>query len=134
MQIERNTASYNHRRMGRPWIAKVDFATPKGEFVFGDWTGDAYNGGEGVLTITADPGDIIAKGQKDNRQPKNSAPDFYVVLPDGKLDPIGDKGEAYKYYLANKTKTPEYDLSGIPDAALIAEITKRGITMAGREL
>ena len=40
MQITINTGSYNQRRMGRPWIAKVDFsASPKGEFAWGDWTG-----------------------------------------------------------------------------------------------
>ena len=107
--IEKNTASYNHRRMGKPLIAKVDFATPRGEFVFGDWTGDAYNGGEGVLTLIANSGDIIAKGQKDNRQPKNSAPSFFIVTADGKLDSLGDKGDAYKHYLAHKSAAPDIE-------------------------
>jgi len=98
MKITKNTASYNQRRYSRPWIAIVDFSDPKGNFSFGDWTGDSYNGGEGVLTIDANIGGIIATGQKDFRQPKNSAPNFYVVTTDGALDSIGDKGEAYKYY------------------------------------
>jgi len=80
MEITKETGSYNQRRMGRPWIAKVDFTNSKGDFSWGDWTGDQYNGGAGVLSINAKPGDIIATGQKDNRQPKNSAPDFFVVL------------------------------------------------------
>jgi len=104
MNITIETSSYNHRRMGKPWIAKVDFSSPKGDFAWGDWTGDHYNGGVGVLSIEANPGDIIAIGQKDNRQPKNSAPDFFVVTTIGELEKIGDKGEAYKYYLANKTQ------------------------------
>ena len=99
MKITKNTPSYNHRRMGKPWIALVDFSSPKGEFKFGDWTGDQYNGGEGVLSIDATPGQIMAIGQKDNRQPKNSAPDFYLVAETGALSLIGDKGAAYRYYL-----------------------------------
>lgn len=106
MRITVETESYNERRYGKPWIAKVDFSTAKGEFAFGDWTGDHYNGGEGVLSIEAQPGDIIAKGQKDTRQPRNSAPYFYMVTSNGELTPIGDKGEAYKYYLDNKKDAP----------------------------
>ena len=125
MQITINTGSYNQRRMGRPWIAKVDFsASPKGEFAWGDWTGDHYNGGAGVLSIDAAPGDIIAKGQKDNRQPKNSAPDFYQVRSDGKLDPIGDKGEAYKHFLAAKKSTPDHEAMRAERVALIARIAE----------
>jgi len=131
MEITINTSSYNQRRMGKPWIAKVDFSTPKADFSFGDWTGDQYNGGEGVLSISALPGDIIATGQKDNRQPKNSAPDFFVITESGKLDSIGDKGSAYKYYLANKpapnAPTKDNPLAEISDADLIAELLRRGL-------
>ena len=108
MQITIETSSYNHRRMGNPWIAKVDFSTPKGFlFSWGDWTGDHYNGGEGVLSIDAAPGDIIARGQKDNRQPRNSPPNFYAVMADGKIVSLGDK--AYKHYLASKSAAPDLD-------------------------
>jgi hypothetical protein len=111
--------------MGKPWIAKVDFsASPKGEYAWGDWTGDQYNGGEGVLSIDAAPGDIIAKGQKDNRQPKNSAPDFYAVTADGKLDPIGDKGDAYKFFLARKSAAPDMAALRNERLALIARIAE----------
>jgi len=100
MDIIIATSSYNQRRMGRPWIAKVDFAVnPHGDFVLGDWAGDHYNGGEGVLKIDAVPGDIIATGQKDNRKSKISAPEFFAVTVAGDLDKLGDKGAAYKYYL-----------------------------------
>ena len=109
MNITKETSSYNERRYGRPWIAKVDFSKNGGkpDYQWGDWAGDHYNGGEGILSIDADPGDIIADGQKDNRQHKNSAPTFYVVTPDGGLECLGDKGDAYKYYLANKDATPD---------------------------
>ena len=125
IKITRNTGSYNQRRMGRPWIAKVDFsASPNGEFVWGNWTGDHYNGGEGVLSIDAAPGDIIAKGQKDNRQSQNSAPDFYQVTTDGKLDPLGDKGAAYKYFLAARKNVPDHDALRAERAQLIARIAE----------
>jgi len=66
---------------------------------------DRHPGYEGTLTIQASPGDIIATGQKDNRKPRNSAPSFFVVTPDGATEPLGDKGAAYKYYLAHKDAT-----------------------------
>lgn len=114
MDIVVETKKYNHRRYGKPWIALVDFsASTKGEFAWGQWTGDHYNGGEGVLTISANPGDIIAKGQKDHRQPCNSAPTFYVVDADADNGKgfvwIGDKGAAYKYYLERKNTSPDPD-------------------------
>lgn len=62
-----------------------------------------------MLSIDAAPGDIIAKGQKDNRQPKNSAPSFAVVQSDGSLLSIGDRGAAYKYYLEHKDAAPDLD-------------------------
>ena len=98
MEITRETASYNQRRYGQPWIARVRFAaSTKGDFTWGDWTGDKYNGGEGVLVLNAEIGHIVAIGQKDNRNQKNSAPTFYVTKKDG-LEEIGDKGAAYKYF------------------------------------
>ena len=39
MKIEINTSSYNERRYGRPWIARVTFPAAKGEFAFGEWVG-----------------------------------------------------------------------------------------------
>ena len=114
MEITKETNSYNQRRYGKPWIAKVDFATPKGDYTWGDWTGDRYNGGKGILSITAKAGDIIAIGQKDNRQPRNTAPDFYLVTSSGELESIGDKGAAYKHYLNTKNQ-------GVDKIALKAE-------------
>jgi len=122
MKITIETSSYNQRRMGKPWIAKVDFTTPKGDFTWGDWIGDHYNGGEGVLSINANPGDIIATGQKDNRQPKNSAPGFFVVMTTGDLDKIGDKGAAYKYYLAHKNQGADKSALETEKATLMARI------------
>jgi len=131
MEITINTSSYNQRRYSKPWIAKVDFSTPKGDFSFGDWTGDHYNGGEGVLSIEASPGDIIAQGQKDFRQPKNSAPEFYVVEMGAQnagrgsnLAAIGDKGEAYKYYLEHKDAAPDREVLVKERESLLARIAE----------
>lgn len=131
MEIRIETTSYNHRRYGKPWVANVDFSqSTKGDFSWGDWTGDHYNGGEGVLTITANPGEIIAQGQKDFRKPRNSAPVFFVVNADGGLDSAGkysgggDKGEAYKYYLEHKTAAPDLDVLRKERETLAARIAE----------
>jgi hypothetical protein len=96
-KISRDTGSYNQRRYSKPWIARVDFGkNPNGDFTFGDWVGDHYNGSSGLLVIEANTGDIIATGQKDFRQPKNSTPDWYVVDENGKLCPLEGRKEAYQ--------------------------------------
>ena len=125
MEIRIETNSYNQRRYGKPWIAKVDFSqSAKGDFSWGDWTGDHYNGGEGVLTISANPGDIIAKGQKDHRQPKKSAPEFHIVDAAGGTSLLGDRGDAYKYYLDSKDAAPDKAALRKEREALIARIAE----------
>lgn len=82
MKIAVKTESYNERRYGKPWIAKVIItaAKPGGDFLWGNWIGDYRNGGEGELLLNnLEAGDIYAQGQKDNRQPRNSSPKYYVV-------------------------------------------------------
>jgi hypothetical protein len=96
-KIQRDTPAYNQRRYSRPWIARVDFASnPNGEYHWGEWVGDHRNGSEGTLVIDAETGDIIATGQKDFRQPRNSSPDWWVVSSDGKLCSLEGKQAAYK--------------------------------------
>ena len=110
MEIIVETETYNARRYGKPWIACIDFsANPKGEYEWGMWTGDHYNGSEGILTLTAEINDIVARGQKDYRNSKYSAPKFFVVTSDGNLTKIGDRGKAYKHYLAEKEKVVDKD-------------------------
>lgn len=95
-KIKIDTQSYNQRRYGKPWIAKVDFsADPKGKFLWGNWIGDHRNGSNGMLIIDANEGDIIAQGQKDFRQPRNSAPVWYQIV-ESKLVPVKNKAEAYR--------------------------------------
>lgn len=65
------TTSYNDRRYGRPWIAKLNFENSiKGEFDFKDWIGTEGDKGEFVVeNCTA--GDCFAIGQKDHRGNKS---------------------------------------------------------------
>lgn len=119
MKITRETSSYNERRYGRPWIAKVVISDtkPGGEFVWGNWIGDARNGGEGELILdNIEPGDIYARGQKDNRKPRNSSPDYYVLGPDGKGITCSNIVEAKKVSAELKIPKPpaqEMDLSSL---------------------
>jgi hypothetical protein len=122
MKLQIETTQYNEKRYGKPWIALVDFSTgTKGEFNFGEWAGQA--GYAGTLYLDVTEGDIVARGQKDNRKPANSAPDFYIVKHDGELEDIS-KADAYKAFQSHV----EVDVfAGFSDEQLLAEIQKRGL-------
>jgi hypothetical protein len=65
-RVSNHYGSYNARRMGRPWIARIT-SWPVGgrpELEFGSYLGDDKGGD---VEIMARPGDIIRDGQKDNR-------------------------------------------------------------------
>lgn len=95
MKITASTSSYNERRYGRPWIARVDFSNdPTGEFIWGSWLGQPGEPGE--LTVEAFPGDVVARGQKDLRNPRNSAPDWYIVDGNGNLVRCSTKIDAVR--------------------------------------
>jgi hypothetical protein len=100
VKLSIETPAYNERRYGRPWIAKVDFSnTPQGEFLWGEWIGDA--GYPGLLEIKVEVGDIIAKGQKDHRSASVKPADYFVVTDTG-YDPIhGGKAAALKVWREN---------------------------------
>jgi hypothetical protein len=84
MTYREDTSSYNSRRYGKPWIAKLDFSTPgKPKYEFGDWLGQP--GGEGELSIECQPGDVLATGQKDHRKGRGGANHIGVVQADGKV-------------------------------------------------
>ncbi len=136
IKIEVPTTSYNQRRYGKPWIAVVDFAgNPKGEYKWGNWVGDHNNGSAGLLVIEAHEGDVIASGQKDFRNARNSTPDYYQVR-DGKLAALRDKAAAYAAFQARQAE-PQIEpdvvaevpntLADVSTDALIAELARRGI-------
>lgn len=82
MLYREDTSSYNERRYGKPWIAKLDFTKPgKPEYAFGHWLGQP--GAAGELSIEVEPGDVIATGQKDLRKGRGWADNIGVIQADG---------------------------------------------------
>lgn len=123
MEIRIETASYNHRRYSKPWIAKVDFSkSPKGDFVWGNFLG-GDPGDEGMLTIQANPGDIVANGQRDNRGSNTDVSYNYVTL-NGELAYLGNKAEAYKHFTETKTSAPDLDALRKERETLVARIAE----------
>lgn len=96
MKISVKTNSYNQRRYGKPWIANVKFSldNPHGVYQWGTWLGSHNTGSDGELIIDANEGDIVASGQKDFRNPKNTKVWYYHV-EDGKLILLPGKSTAY---------------------------------------
>jgi hypothetical protein len=95
MQLTKDTTSYNERRYGKPWIARVNFKqNVKGDFAWGEWCGQAGN--SGTLYLECEPGDVVAMGQKDFRHQKYSAANYYIVEQDGSLRPVS-KPDACKH-------------------------------------
>jgi hypothetical protein len=125
MKIKIETSAYNDRRYGRPYIAKIDFAeSTKGEAQWGEWVGQ--NGCEGILVIDAEVGDILMKGQKDNRGSK-SAPHYYQVVVGGDLTPLDSKARAYELWeITQKSKTA----APVPAEAKPQEITPALLAIA----
>lgn len=130
IRVSATYGSYNQRRYGRPWIAKI-ISWPVGGKADVEW--GAYCGDDdgGEVEIIAAPGDVIRHGQKDHRGNSTSA-GWYVVQADGSLTGC-TAAEARQAWDAKQAGTPEQppemDLSGVSDAALIAEITSRGLTI-----
>lgn len=128
MRVAERFGSYNQRRYGRPWIAKIT-SWPIGgkpEVQWGGYCGDD-NGGE--VEIEAVPGDIIRTGQKDHRGGKTEAT-WNIVQADGSLlsTDAADARKAWDARQADKAiEHPPMDLSGVSDADLIAEIKRRGL-------
>ena len=126
MRVSKSFGSYNFRRYGRPWIAKIT-AWPVGgkpELVWDGYVGDD-NGGEVEMDALA--GDIIRTGQKDNRG-NGGTNDWWVVNADGTLSSI-DAAEGRKLFGLGDVTAPT-GLAAISDADLIAECRRRGLEVS----
>lgn len=95
MKVTIKTSSYNEKRYSKPYIGIVDFSyDAKGVVEWGTWIGKP--GDEGLLVIEAKAGDIIMKGQKDNRNSKYSETEYFQLKVNGSLSEPFSRLEAYK--------------------------------------
>jgi hypothetical protein len=95
MRVTYEVGSYNPRRYGKPWIARVT-AWPIGKIPtlqFGA-TVDVW-----TAEIDAEPGAVIRFGQKDQRRGNNTTADWGIVLPDGTVRECSPS-EARTHWLA----------------------------------
>lgn len=95
--VTRRFSGYNVRRYSKPWGAVITRSAAGGyQYSFdGHWWGDADEGG--VVEIPGiRPGTVVAFGQKDNRKPRNTENDWYVVQPNGSLQFV-TRSEARQY-------------------------------------
>lgn len=85
-KIQIKYSPYNHRRYGKPWIAKVkSWAGQNPELDWGFWFGNADYGG--YTQVDAEVGDLIRNGQKDLRSSKTEN-EWNVVEEGGFLKEI----------------------------------------------
>lgn len=120
MKIESTTESYNERRFSKPWIAGVTFdEAADAQFEFGTWVGRA--GDAGILVIDAEPGAIVARGQRDYRGNRTTV-DYYQVEADGTLTKLDGKPAAYRAFQAAQAAAEKAAAEPVDErAALLAE-------------
>lgn len=89
MEVLKRYDSFNFRRYGNPWVAKVDKKTAKPDFQqkVGGYTG-GYNRGEAGDLYVYDPqeGEVYMFGQKDYRG--NNTEREYAIYKNGKFTPV----------------------------------------------
>ena len=95
----RETPTYNQRRYGPWWCAKVVFPDgPKPIYEFGESSGK--HGDAGTMELACAPGEIIAYGQKDHRG-SGSTHVLQTMEADGSMRTV-DRSEAYARYKAGQ--------------------------------
>ncbi len=87
MKYTIQTSSYNDRRYGKPWAAFVTTSLTK-DFDFIDW--DGRPGGAGEFSFEAEPGTMIARGQKDIRKGRGGVDNYYILMPDGTAENVAN--------------------------------------------
>lgn len=88
MRYTQETGSYNDRRYGKPWKAKLTTSMTK-DFEFIEWDGRAGSAGE--FNFEADPGTILAHGQKDIRKGRGGVDGYKICMPDGTMPSVSDE-------------------------------------------
>lgn len=96
MRVAMEFPSYNERRWGLPWIAKVTAWPVAGRptMEFGKFVGHAGDPGEAEMM--AKRGDIVRWGHKDNRNGNSTWSKWGIVNAEGGIDEI-DETEAREY-------------------------------------
>lgn len=77
--------SYNERRYGAPWGARVSLASGKLVYDFSAATVTARWGSAGEVVVPCAVGEIVATGQKDTRNAAHNSNSLYVLREDGEL-------------------------------------------------
>lgn len=82
MTYTKITPSYNDRRYGLPWLAFLTDSLNRG-FKFIDWTGRP--GDQGRFEFDAEPGSLLASGQKDERKGRGGVGGYWFASTTGEL-------------------------------------------------
>ena len=127
MRITKCFGSYNQRRYGRPWIAKITDWPMGGhpEVMWGSFLGNSSSGEAGEAEIEAEPGDVIKWGQKDHRG-GNTEVYWGVVKSDGSLETV-DAQTARQAWSSKKAEVSKF--SAFSDSELIEELVRRGFSV-----
>lgn len=83
MTYQNHTSSYNEKRYGKPWVGILQGKMLTKDYVFVPW--DGIPGHVGIHEFEAEPGQIIAYGQKDHRKNRGGIDGYMICLPDGSL-------------------------------------------------
>jgi hypothetical protein len=101
MRYTENTPSYNDRRYGKPWMARVTTSLTR-EFSFLDW--DGRPGMAGQFNFDAEHGTMLAYGQKDVRKGRGGVDGYQMCMPDGSLPGMPDEWAADLHKLAPEAR------------------------------
>jgi hypothetical protein len=82
MTYTEKTSPYNEKRYGKPWMAIVTTSLTA-NFTFLDWDGRWGQAGE--FSFDAEPGTLLAYGQKDIRKGRGGVDGYQICMPDGSL-------------------------------------------------
>lgn len=99
MIISIPTKPYNHYVLSRPWIGKLSFRVDGFHDVieWGSFLGQP--GYAGMLTLEAEPGDIVGYGQKNWKSPRESYVHYFRVSDTNALIPLDDREMAFSFSL-----------------------------------
>lgn len=82
MKYLTQTGNYNERRYGRPWQAILETSSTQ-NFTFLVW--DGRPGYDGEFCFTADPGTLLASGQKDTRKNRGGIDSYGICRKNGEI-------------------------------------------------